>query len=249
MRAIDAHTRIVNSVTDASRYPLVLQRFFHEHDLMVPKDGDLDSIEAHEKSWAMVRLPEPSPTDGISWSFVDICGGLSSELLKVCHFFEVMNGLSNHHPWNGFVVPLADISCGDNSRSLCLKTNGKDVVGVIDREFVEGAQSVPLGGSGGRGVDTAKLLQASEANASGMQSTLMPLFKIQLGFTAAFFTADPVNEPEAEGEQRQATFGVVTITTLRNVDALRLIVVRFFFFFPCAYPPAENAWCADLMLI
>ena len=35
-------------INDASRYPLRLERYFHEHDLMVPKDKDLDSIEAHE---------------------------------------------------------------------------------------------------------------------------------------------------------------------------------------------------------
>jgi len=227
-RRIDAHTHIVNSITDANRYPLKLERYFHEHDLMVPKDKDLDSIEANDKSWAMMRPCAPSATDGISWSFVDICGGLSTELLKVCHFFEVMNGLSNHHPWNGFVVPTTDISGGDQNRTLCLKYNKKDVVGVIDRKFVEHAQSVSLSSSDKKGVDTAKLLGASEQNTTGMQNTLLPLFKIQLGFTAAFFTADPPNaedDPEAHGEQRQATFGVVTITSLRNVDSLKLIVV------------------------
>ena len=229
-RTIDSNVRIVNSVTDATRYPLLLQRFFHEHDLMVPKERDLDSIEASEKSWAMMRPTGPSVTDGISWSFVDLCGGLSTELLKVCYFFEVMNGLSNHHAWNGFVVPTTDISGGDQSRTLRLKYNRKDVVGVIDSKFVEHVHNMTLGSSGRKGVDTAKLLQSSELSITGMQNTLLPLFKIQLGFTAAFFKADDHNsEPgaEAAGEHRQATFGVVTITSLRNVDSLKLIVVCF----------------------
>lgn len=218
--------RIVNSITDASRHPLRLDRFFHAHDLMVPKDKDLDCIEANEKSWEMIRPAGPSVTDGISWSFVDICSGLSRELLKVCHFFDVMNGFSNHHPWNEFVVPTADIS--DNQhRFLRLKYNKKDVIGVIDSKFVENSRNLSLGSSNGKGVDTAKLLEASGMNASGTQNTLLPLFKIQLSFTAGFFTADPLNsdEDDGEGEQRQATFGVVTITTLRNVDSLKLIVV------------------------
>jgi hypothetical protein len=222
-----SRNRIINSITDARRNPLRLERFFHAHDLMVPKDKDLDSIEANEKSWAMVRPSGPSVTDGISWSFVDICSGLSRELLKVCHFFDVMNGFSNHHPWNDFVVPTMDISDNHQSRSLRLKYNKKDIIGVIDSKYVENSYNLSLGSSNGKGVDTAKLLQASEMNASGTQNTLLPLFKIQLNFTAGFFTADPLNSDEdgGEGEERQATFGVVTITTLRNVDSLKLIVV------------------------
>lgn len=194
---------------------------------MVPKDKDLDSIEANEKSWAMVRPSGPSLTDGISWSFVDLCGGLSTELCKVCHFFEVMNGLSNHHPWNGFVVPTTDISGGNQSRTLCLKYNKKDVIGVIDSKFVEPTHNVSLGSSNGKGVDTARLLWSSELNITGTQHTLLPLFKIELGFTAAFFKSDSINaeDSDADGEQRQSTFGVVTVTSLRNVDSLKLIMV------------------------
>ena len=58
--------RAADSITDAIRYPLRLERYFHEHDLMGPKDKDLDSIEANEKSWTMVRPCSPSVTDGIS---------------------------------------------------------------------------------------------------------------------------------------------------------------------------------------
>ena len=222
---------MVDSITDAARYPLRLDRFFHEHDLMVPKDKDLDSIEANEKSWTMVRPSGPSVTDGISWSFVDICSGLSSELLKVCHFFDVMNGMSNHHPWNGFVVPTEDISGGGQGRNLRLKYNRKEVIGVVDSKHVETGYNLSLGSSGRRGVDTAKLLQASELTSAGTQNTSLPLFKIQLSFTAAFFKADQANseEDEEDGELKQGTFGVATITSLRNVDALKLIVVPSLF--------------------
>lgn len=218
--------RAADSITDAIRYPLRLERYFHEHDLMVPKDKDLDSIEANEKSWTMVRPCSPSVTDGISWSFVDMCSGLSSELLKVCHFFDMMNGMSNHHPWNGFAVSTTDISNNGQGRNLLLKYNGKEVIGAVDSKHVETAYNPSLGSSGGRGVDTAKLLQASEMTSAGTQNTSLPLFKIQLSFTAAFFRADqPNSEDEEGGEARQTTFGIVTITSLRNVDALKLIVV------------------------
>jgi hypothetical protein len=215
------------SIRDAIRYPMRTERYFHEHDLMVPKDRDLDSIEANEKSWTMVRPTGPSVTDGISWSFVDICSGLSSELLKVCHFFEVMNGLSNLYPWNGVVVPTTDISSNSQTRNLCLKYNKKEVIGVIDSKYVETTLNLSLSSSDRRGVDTGKLLRASEMNSAGTQHTLLPLFKIHVGFTAAFFKADQPNaEGDEEAEDRQATFGVVTITNLRNVDSLKLIVVR-----------------------
>ena len=188
----------VDSIIDANRHPLRLERFFHEHDLMVPKDKDLDSIEANEKSWTMVRPDNPSLTDGISWSFVDICSGLSTELLKVCHFFDVMNGLSNLHPWNGFAVPTTDISDDHQSRHLRLKYNKKDVVGVIDSKYVENSHPRLLCTSDGRGVDTRRLLWVSESNSAGTQNTVLPLFKIQLGFTAAFFKADAPNAEEGE---------------------------------------------------
>ncbi len=220
--------RLPDSITDSHWFPLRLERYFHEHDLMVPKDRDLDSIEANEKSWTMVRPNGPAVTDGISWSFVDICGGLSSELLKVCHFFDVMNGLSNHHSWNGFVVPTTDISNCAQSRTLRLKYNRKEVIGVIDSKFVDNSYDISLGSSDRRGVDTGKLLQASELNSTGTQNTLLPLFRIQLSFTAAFFKSDPANADEADeedGEQRQTTFGIVTVTSLRNADSLKLIVV------------------------
>ena len=218
----------LNSITDATRFPLCLDRFFHEHDLMVPKDKDLDSIEAHEKSWAMMRPGAPTVVDGISWSFVDVCGGLSSELLKVCHFFDVINAMSQHHPWTGFVVPTTDISNSKKPRNLKLKYSKNDVVGVIDSRFVETDRDIQLGSSDKRGVDSGKLLCASEMNSSGTQNTLLPLFKIQVGFTAAFFKSDPLNQDDADevGEHRQATFGVVTVTSLRNVDSLKFIVVR-----------------------
>ena len=220
--------RVADSITDAARYPLRLERFFHEHDLMVPKDKDLDSIEANEKSWTMVRPSSPSVSDGISWTFVDLCSGLSSELLKVCHFFDVMNGMSNHHAWNGFVVPTTDISGDGQGRNLRLKYNRKEVIGVIDSKHVESAYNLSLGSHGRRGVNTAKLLQASEMNSAGTQETLLSLFKIQLSFTAAFFKADQPNaeNDDEDGEPKQATFGVATITSLRNVDALKLIVVK-----------------------
>ena len=213
-------------INDASRYPLRLERYFHEHDLMVPKDKDLDSIEAHEKSWGMVRPVHYAVTDGISWSFVDACGGLSSELIKVCHFFDIMNGLSQHHPWTGMAVPTSDISQSGQPRHLRLKYSKNDVVGVTDSRYVENEHDVPLGSADRRGVDTGRLLYASELNSSGTQHTAMPLFKIQTGFTAAFFKADAPNPDEdAAAEALQTTFGVVTVTSLRNVDALKLIVV------------------------
>lgn len=214
---------------------------------MQPRDQDLGSLDANGKAWVMERPPLSTLIDGNTWSFVDEChAGITNELLKVIFFFEIANGMSNHFYWNGFTVGTNDISGCNQSTFLqpSYAPNGKDINGVKLSQYKESDHHPTFRGSG-RGVDTAKLLSASELSASGTVYTPLQPFRISLSFTAAVFEADRVRrrtrrpeeaEEEAEAEPRQAIFGVVTITTLRNVDSLRLILERFL-----VAPPLRSA--------
>ena len=223
-----SQVRIPDSVTDASRYPLNMERFFHQNGLMQPRDQDLSSLDANGKAWVMERPPLSLPMDGITWSFVDEChAGITNELLKVIYFFEIMNGTSNHFHWNGFVVGTTDFA-DQTSLQPSFAPNNKDINGVVLSQFTEPDGSLSFKGLG-RGVDTNKLLSASELSSSGTVITPQELFRISVSFTAAVFESSRVRNVEVdnEDEQRQAIFGVVSITALRNVDTLRLIVVTF----------------------
>jgi hypothetical protein len=230
--------RIPDSVTDASRHALCMERFFHPNGLMQPRDQDLSSLDANGKAWVMERPPASLLVDGNTWSFVDEChAGITSELLKVLYFFDIVNGMSNHFHWNGFVVGTTDIS-GCNGHTYLKPSyapNNKDINGVVLSQFVESDESISLRGTS-HGVDTGKLLSASELSASGTVYTPMELFRISISFTAAVFESSKVqskgrrpardqDDSDDEDEQRQAIFGVVTVTTLRNVDTLRLVMV------------------------
>ena len=240
-----AHSQIQihDSVTDASRFPLCMERYFHPNGLMQPRDQDLSSLDANGKAWVMERPPLSLPIDGNSWSFVDEChAGITNELLKVLYFFDMMNGMSNHFQWNGFVVATSDIlgsiQCtGTFGTSLhpSYAPNNKDINGVMLSEFMDQDRPISFRGSN-RGVDTDKLLSSSELSASGTVYTPLPLFRISTSFTAGMFEssrvqrksrrrAGPQDDSDDEDEQRQAIFGVVTVTALRNVDTLRLIMV------------------------
>ena len=239
----DVQIRVPDSVTDASRHQLCMQRFFHPNRLMQPRDQDLSSLDANGKVWAMERPPLSQQIDGSTWSFVDEChAGITNELLKVIYFFDIVNGMSNHFHWNGFVVPTTDITGLNGSTSLrpSLAPNGKDIIGVMLNRFMESDEPVSFRGEGG-GVDTGRLLSAGELSASGVVFSPQPLFRISVSFTAAVFKSSRVqrkmrrnardqDDSDDEDEQRQAIFGVVTVTTLRNVDALRLVLVSLFSF-------------------
>jgi hypothetical protein len=227
--------RIPDSVTDASRHQLCMDRFFHPNGLMQPRDQDLSSLDANGKAWVMERPPLSLPIDGNTWSFVDEChAGITSELLKVLYFFDIVNGMSNHFHWNGFVVGTSDISGSNQSTFLqpSYAPNNKDVNGVMLSQYMEPDRAISFKGSS-RGVDTGKLLSASELSASGAVYTPLELFRISISFTAGVFESNRVQRKRArdqddsddEDEHRQAIFGVVTVTALRNVDTLRLIMV------------------------
>jgi hypothetical protein len=230
--------QVRNSLTDAVRYPLCMDRYFHPNGLMQPKDHDLTSLDANGKAWVMERPPLSRPIDGNTWSFVDEChAGITNELLKVIYFFDIMNGMSNHFNWNGFVVGTGDISGGSGPVYLkpSYAPNNKDINGVTLSQFVESDDTISLRGVN-TGLDTGRLLYASELNSSGMVNTSLQLFRISVGFTAAVFESNRVkrhprrpsrdqDDSDNEEEQQQAIFGVVTVTALRNADTLRLIMV------------------------
>lgn len=229
--------RVQDSVTDAARYPLCMERFFHPNGLMQPRDQDLSSLDANGKTWVMERQPLSLPIDGNTWSFVDEChAGITSELLKVLYFFDIVNGMSKHFVWNGFVVATSDISGCNQSTFLqpSLAPNNKDINGVMLSQYVEPDGSISYKGSN-NGVDTGKLLASSELSAAGTVYTSMDLFRISVGFTAAVFESSRVkrksgrqreqDDSDDEDESRQAIFGVVTVTALRNVDTLKLVMV------------------------
>ena len=233
-----------DSVTDAERFPLCMDRYFHLNGLMQPREQDLSSLDANGKAWVMERPPLSQNIDGNTWSFVDEChAGITCELLKVLYFFDIVNGMSNHFHWNGFVVGTTDISGG--TRPTFLKPsyapNNKDINGVMLSQFMESDESISFKGSNS-GVDTGKLLSASELSSSGTVYTSLELFRISISFTAAGFessrvqhsrrrTARDQDDEDDEDEKRQAIFGVVTVTALRNVDTLRMIMVSLFCLF------------------
>lgn len=230
--------QVPDSVADAARHQLCMERFFHPNRLMQPRDQDLSSLDANGKVWAMEPPPLSLPIDGSTWSFVDEChAGITNELLKVVYFFDIVNGMSNHCHWNGFTFPTSDIS-GRNQNTFLKPTlapNGKDIVGVALSRFVDSDASMSFDGEGGS-VDTGRLLAAGELSASGTVFSPQQLFRISVSFTAAVFVSSRVQrksrrpardqeDSDDEEESRQAIFGVVTVTSLRNVDSLRLILV------------------------
>lgn len=223
-----------------------MERFFHPNRLMQPRDQDLSSLDANGKVWAMEPPPLSLPVDGNTWSFVDEChAGITNELLKVVYFFDIVNGMSNHFHWNGFTFLTSDIS-GRNQNTFLQPTlapNGKDIVGVALSKFVDSDASMSFDREGG-GVDTGRLLAAGELSASGTVYSPQQLFRISVSFTAAVFVSSRVQrksrrpardqeDSDDEEEPRQAIFGVVTVTSLRNVDSLRLILVLSVFCWYC----------------
>lgn len=232
------HIRIQDSVTDAIRYPLCMERFYHPNGLMQPRDQDLSSLDANGKTWVMERPPLSLQIDGNTWSFVDQChAGITGELLKVLYLFDMLNGMSNYFHWNGFVVATTDISGCNQSTFLqpSFAPNNKDINGVMLNQFMEPDGSISFKGSN-NGVDTGKLLSSSELSASGIVYTPLDLFRISISFTAAVFESSRVkrkgrreardpDDSDDEDESRQAIFGVVTVTALKNVDTLKLIMV------------------------
>ena len=215
-RRSHAEVRKANSITDSTRYPLELGRFFHPDRLLVPHPKDYKSIESQSKVFCMEPAEDLPEYAGKSWSFVDKCpAGLSKSLLDVLYFFDIMNGTALHSHWNGFVVPSTQLP-SQSRLTLKYAGNGKDINGVFYNQYVDSERSFSLRGDDDF-MNTSRLLASSENTSSGNVKTSLPLFQIQVGFTSAFF--------KTEGRDEICLFGVVTVTGLMNVDSLRLIHV------------------------
>ena len=199
------------TITDRSRYPVELQRYYHPSELMVPRRRDLLSIESQSKSFSMTEVEDLQPFAGLSWSFVDeFKAGLSEELRKVLFLFDVLNGLANHHPWNGYVVPVEAVGCSDDAKLRPkLMADNKTITGVLFSELHDTDD------------EPERLNSMLEDDSGDLQTgTVMrslPFLSISLGFTVAVL--------EIDGKEEFMQFGVVTVTGLANVDSLQFILV------------------------
>ena len=201
------------SITDATRYPLELRRYYHEAGLLVPKLADLKSIESQSKIFSMETVGDLHLSAGDRWSFVDRCpAGLSDELRKVVYLFDVLNSLSNHHPWNKYVVPTDDLGGQEYTRlKPKFAPDQKTITGVLYSEMQDSDE---------REERFDSMLEDDSGDLqSGTVYRSMPLLCIDVGFTAAVFRAAGSDKEEF------ALFGVVTVTGLANVDTLELIKV------------------------
>lgn len=220
-----------DSITDATRYPLQLRRYYHEAGLLVPKPKDLRSIESQSKIFSMEETGDLHLSAGDRWSFVDRCpAGLSEELRKVVYLFDVLNSLSNHHCWNQYVIPTEDLG----GREYCrlkpkFAPDQKTITGVLFSELQDSDEREERNDS--------MLEDDSGDLQTGTVYRLMPFLTVDVGFTAAVF------KPEGSEREEFALFGVVTVTGLANVDTLELIKVTCYSYtHPCpADPPRRSA--------
>jgi hypothetical protein len=199
------------TITDRSRYPVQLQRYYHASDLMVPRRRDLLSIESQSKSFSMTEAEDLHPSAGLSWSFVDECkAGLSEELRKVLFLFDVLNGLANHNQWNGYVVPAEAVGGSEDAKLLPkIMADNKTITGVLYSELHDTDE------------EPARLNSMLEDDSGDLQTGTvfrsLPLFTISLGFTVAVL--------QAGDKEEFMQFGVVTVTGLANVNSLQFILV------------------------
>ena len=207
-----SEVRIPNSVTDANRFPLHLQRFYHRDGLLMPQEKHLSSMDSQSKCWSMTKPQDHPPYTGWSVSFVDKCSaGPSEELLKVVYFWEMINAMAEHTPLNGFVVPSTELP---NGSKLLPRFAKKDITGIFLSETVNSDRSFQLRQDGF--INTTRLLASSENASTGSVLTLLPLITINMGFTAASF--EHHNMQQDQNEEELCLFGVVTITTPMNID-------------------------------
>lgn len=216
-RSIGA-VRSADSVTDARRYPLRLTRYWHPAGLLRVTPQHLRSIESQGKCFGMVAEADFPIYAGVTWSFVDYCpAGLTEQLQKVLYLFALLNSMANNFNLNKLAVPTEEIECTANVRlRLKYDPNKKNVLGVLLQEIVDRDEEAQAGA--GR-FGSVLLADDSADLQSGPKYTQLPFFEINLGFTAALF--------RVEGSDREeiAQFGVVSVTSLINVDSLRLILV------------------------
>ena len=212
-----AAVRIPDSISDAGRFPLRLDRYFHPAGLLVPNPEHLKSIESQSKSFGMVQPQDHPIHAGVSWSFVDYCTapGLSQEMLKVLYFFATLNGLAGNHSWNGYVVPTEEIECTKNVKLKPLYApNKKDIKGVLLEENVEKEELQQHLGSV---MDDILLADDRHELVEGDVHTSVPFFSINVGFTSCVFKKDSKDDV--------ALFGIVTVTSLMNVNTLDMMLV------------------------
>ena len=217
-----ASVRIPDSASDALRFPLRLDRYFHPAGLLMPNSEHLKSIESQSKSFGMVPPQDHPIHAGVSWSFVDYCAapGLSQEMLKVLYFFATLNGLAGNHSWNGYVVPTEEIECAKNVKLKPLYApNKKDIKGVLLEENVERDEHEQHHGSI---MDDILLADDRHELVEGGVHTPVPFFSINVGFTACVFKKD--------SKEEVALFGIVTVTSLMNVNTLDMMLVCFHLF-------------------
>jgi hypothetical protein len=221
---------VPNSVTDYSKFPFPMSRFFHCDRLMVPPLDLLRTMDSQSRSFSMESPTDLPEYSGAPISFVWICNNnLPKQLLEVLYFWDIIQAMSVHFPWTGFVVPTSNLQ--DN---LQLTTVKKHVTGVQRRRERETGDVPSLGSK--RGVDLTKLLISSECNTSGVVYDSLPLISISVNYTAAVYNrstgddesdADCGSELGGESDQDEyyMCFGVVTIRSLVNVDLMKLIMV------------------------
>jgi hypothetical protein len=164
-----------------------------------------------------MQAPQDHPAY-IGWaiSFVDKCSsGPSEELLKVIYFWEMVNAIAEQSLLNGFAVPSTELP---NGATLELRTSKKDVTGIFYCENMNSDQSFTLRQDGF--MNTSRLLASSVTASTGPVKTAIPIVNINLGFTAASFTHETVDDEE---QKEQCIFGVVTITSPMNIDIVEFV--------------------------
>ena len=132
----------------------------------------------------------------------------------VLYFFDIINGMANHHIWNGFTVPTEPRMCSEHTRlKPKYMPNLKDICGVVLDEFRDSDEGPS---------ESTLLADDSCELVAGTRQSEMPFLRINVGFTAAVYKST-----QGETDDKYAIFGVVSVTSLLNVDSLRLILVSF----------------------
>lgn len=208
-----------NSLSDASRFPLPMERFYHPNHLLVVENREyFESIASQSKSFGMVYPKDHPIYAGPSWSFVDLCTSpnLSEYMIRVIDLFSKINALSYNYSWKGHTVPTMDIETTPSARLKPIyDLNGKDIKGVMLQEMIEKGEERASKGP----FDEILLADDASELAEGDAHKSLPFLSISVGFTAAVF------HNERAGKEEVALFGVVRVTTLLNVDAFDFIIV------------------------
>jgi hypothetical protein len=155
----------------------------------------------------------------VTWSIVDHCTApnLSQRMIEAISLFARLNALASNYSWNDFTVPTQEIECSASTKLKPLySTNGKDIKGVVLEEMMDKDGERVARGT----LDDILLADDASELAEGEVQRSLPFLSISVGFTAAVF------HNERSGKEEIALFGIVRVTTLLNVDAFDLIIVR-----------------------